>query len=167
LITDMVARLRGDAEDRLDDGPALEGHGWLAVAFLTAGVVSVGLPPTSGFLGKTFILEATIPSPTTAWEWGGLLGSSFLVLLAFALAGSRLFWKTEEETASGQFDAPGRAAAPAVLLALIAGWTVFAGPAYDYIRRTAVQTLDRENYVHAVDPQNFDPSTAGHGGDGH
>ena len=158
LICDLIADRRGEAADSLEEGPALDGSTGLALLFFTGALVVVGLPPTSGFLGKVMILESALGEAATGWIWATILASSLLVLVALAVAGSRLFWRTESGGLPEAIDRPGRIVAPLFLLAVIAGWTAFGGQAYDYLDRTARQILDTDTYVESVNPQSFDPS---------
>lgn len=158
LVADLIASMRGGAEDALDEGPAIASPGWLSVVFFVAAIVVVGLPPTSGFVGKVLVLDAFVGHSEMAWAWTVVLGGSLLTIVALSLAGSRLFWRTEGETVEGPMERPGRATAPVALLALVAGWTAFAGPAHDYLRDAAEQVRDRRAYFDAVDPRDFDLS---------
>jgi len=167
LLADVIVSMRGEAEDALDAGPGIASPSWLAVLFFAAAVVVVGLPPTSGFVGKVLVLESFVGHESVAWAWAVILGGSLLTLVALALAGSRLFWETEEESVDGPIEEPGRVMAPIVLLGVVAGWTIFAGPAHDYLRATGAQLLDRQSYFDAVDPQEFDPSEVEHHDDSH
>lgn len=167
LLADLIVSMRGEAEDALDEGPGIARPSWLAILFFAAAIVVIGLPPTSGFIGKVLVLESVVGHGSVVWIWAVVLGGSLLTLVALALAGSRLFWETEEASVEGPLEAPGRAMAPMLLLAVVAGWTAFAGPAHDYLRATGAQLLDRQAYFDAVDPQEFDPSEVEHKGDSH
>ncbi len=162
LIVGLVADARGEAGDSLEEGPAIARPSWLGLLFFVAALVIVGLPPTSGFIGKLVVLAAAVGEPGVAWIFGVILASSLAGIVALALAGSRLFWETEAETADWPLERPSRAIAPLFLLAIVAGWTVFAGPAYQYAQQSAEQLLDREAYLEAIDPASFDPSDVEH-----
>ena len=53
-----------------------------------------GLPPLSGFVAKLALLQATGGLPATPLLWAVLLGVGLLATVAFARAGSTVFWKT-------------------------------------------------------------------------
>jgi multicomponent K+:H+ antiporter subunit D len=100
------------------------------------------------------ILEAALPHPSAVWIWATILGATFLALLAFARAGSTLFWK------SAAVDKPPRSTPaglkqaalgpPAALLALLAALTVFAGPITAYAGETSDQLFAPRGYIDAV-----------------
>jgi multicomponent K+:H+ antiporter subunit D len=100
LLVDMVVPQRGKAEDRLVPAPVAH-PALLAGLFFATAIAMAGLPPLSGFLGKLMIMEASRGSAAAAWIWGMILATSLVAILAFARAGSVVFWK------------PARAAAPA------------------------------------------------------
>jgi multicomponent K+:H+ antiporter subunit D len=113
-----------------------------------------GMPPLSGFLGKLFILEASRAASAWPWIWTFVLGTSLVVILGFARAGSTLFWK---EAPAGQTPgpAPKRAGAvPMIVCASLLGGTAllaaFAGPITREIDATTRQLLDPQAYVRAV-----------------
>ncbi len=158
LLADLIADRRGDAEDSLDDGPAIASPAWLSVAFFVAAIVIAGLPPTSGFIGKILILESAFASGWTVWIWAVVLTGSLLTIIALVVAGARIFWHTDKGEAETTLASPQRAIAPLMLLGIVAGWTLLAGPAHSYLTDAAEQLLDRERYVQSIDPQSFDAS---------
>jgi multicomponent K+:H+ antiporter subunit D len=152
LLADLVGRSRGERDDLLvGRGPVIP-SATLAVLFFTGAVAAVGLPPLSGFLGKTLILDAALETDGAAWVWSIVLASSFVALLGLGRAGALLFWDVDGNATAGPADPP-RAAdlAPAAgLLAVILFLTVAAGPVTDFVRNTAGDLLGREPYVGAV-----------------
>ncbi len=157
LLADFIARKRPDAHDSLGAGEtALPGDTWLALLFFVAVLTVVGLPPTSGFLGKVFILEAAMESGWGAVAWTIILGGGLLSIIAMAYAGSRLFWEADDEVVDQSVPANDRILGAVLLVALTVGWTAWAGPAYDYMVDTARQTLDRDGYIEAMAPQSVD-----------
>ncbi len=127
-------------------------NGLVAGLFMAAAVALIGLPPLSGFVGKLLVLEAARAAgahPAIGWPavWAIVLAASLIATVAFARAGSALFW---------QPDTPG--ATPRVvpllaigaLLAGLAALTVFARPVTGYLTATAAQLYDPAAYVAAV-----------------
>jgi multicomponent K+:H+ antiporter subunit D len=153
VLADMIADRRGEVGDSLVEGPAIATPSWLGLIFFGSAITVAGLPPMSGFLGKLMILDGVVTSGWAPWIWGAVLGGGLLVIVAFARAGSRLFWQTEESVARSPLERSGRSVAALYFLGLLVGWTVFAGPAYTLMQQTAAQTLDRETYIETVSPQ--------------
>jgi len=165
LVADLVRRRRGRAGDRKDLVAALRGRALPGVLFLVAAVSLAGLPPLSGFVGKLLLLEAVPPGARTFWVWLLVLGSSFLMLVGLARAGTRLFWRVEpwpdaspqrwqEYTAADDLPrAPGRpleTAATVLLLAYGVAMVLAAAPLLDYTRATAAQLQSPADYVQQV-----------------
>ena len=154
LLTDAIAARRGDYGDNLTPSPPFAQAGLLGVLFLLVGVAVVGLPPLSGFPGKLLILDAVRTTPYGWWIWGAVLGTTVLGLLAFARAGSALFWKsaaTPGEIAGAP--PPARPAALAVIAALLGVLvllTFYGGPVTAFADRTAAQLFSPGQYIAAV-----------------
>ncbi|GAB3509250.1 monovalent cation/H+ antiporter subunit D [Pseudoxanthomonas daejeonensis] len=165
LLADLIRRRRGSAGDRKDLVSALPGRMVPGVLFLFAAVSLAGLPPLSGFLGKLMLLEAVPAGATTAWVWALVLGSSFLMLVGLARAGTRLFWRVEpwpdappeRMAAYTPLDAmpavpsrPLETAATILLLGYGIALVVAAAPLLDYTRATAAQLQSPGDYVQQV-----------------
>ena len=125
--------------------------------FFLAAIAMAGLPPLSGFVGKVMILDASRDAPAAAWIWAVLLGTSLVVIVGFARAGSLLFWKSGSAAADGDAPENGPArpraapvAAAALLVAGTALLTAFAGPVTRHLEAAARQALDPAAYVGAV-----------------
>ncbi len=154
LIVDIIAARRGDYGDTLAPSPPFAQAGVLSVLFMLAAVAVVGLPPLSGFPGKLLVLDAMRGVDGGWWVWGFVLGTTVLGLLAFARAGSAVFWKSRATTGDLHAAVPAApGAAPAVaaaLLLLLAGLTVAGGPVTAYLNATAAQLYDPADYAAAV-----------------
>ncbi|MDF3415507.1 monovalent cation/H+ antiporter subunit D [Sulfitobacter sp. M57] len=123
--------------------------------FFLAAIAMAGLPPLSGFVGKLLILDASFDGAMAVWIWAVVLGTSLISVVGFSRAGATLFWKAKSipvpEDAE-PFPAPAALSYVAVggLLALLVAHTVFAGPAYSYVERTAAQLFAPDPYISKV-----------------
>jgi multicomponent K+:H+ antiporter subunit D len=155
LLADLVVAQRGRVADRLVPTPRLPHANLLAGLFFVAAMAITGMPPLSGFLGKLLILDATWRSPLAVASWAILLGTSLLVIVGFARAGSTLFWKVADRPRESSGPAAS-IALPVTVIAGLLGATVllslFAGPITRDLAATARQTRDIKAYVRAVNP---------------
>lgn len=149
LIADLVTDRR--AHDKLTEAlPPIPNSGLIAAMFMAAAIASAGMPPLSGFVGKLLVMDAL--RDQAALIWSVILGSSLVVILGFARAGSVLFWKAH---ASAPPEAPrhepqGLAFTAAFgLLAALAMLTVFSGPVLDWMEETAASIHDPSAYIAA------------------
>ncbi|MDP2009013.1 MAG: monovalent cation/H+ antiporter subunit D [Phenylobacterium sp.] len=154
LLSDMIERRRPDYGDTLSTGPQLQHAAPLSLLFLLTAMAVVGLPPLSGFVGKLLILDGVGLPGFGIWIWSMVLGTTLLAMVAFARAGSVLFWKSASPAASGRAQ-PGslaRAAwaAPVALLTCLILLSVAAGPATAYLDAASRQLFEPEQYHRAV-----------------
>jgi multicomponent K+:H+ antiporter subunit D len=154
LIVDMIAKRRGEHGDALTVSPRFCQSELLSGLFFLAAIAIVGLPPLSGFIGKLLILDGVRAAPGAGWIWGTILITTLIGVLAFARAGSRIFWKSA--SVDGQVPVralrgrTGGVVVAAGLLAALAALTVMGGPVTDYTGATAAQLFDPQQYIAAV-----------------
>ncbi|SDI22434.1 monovalent cation/H+ antiporter subunit D [Aliiruegeria lutimaris] len=155
LVLDLVA----DSQ-----GPTIRAPGGLVAAlFFAAAIAVAGMPPLSGFVGKLLILDASRDAPQMALIWSMILGSSLLIIVGFAMRGSRYFWKPLDPGFANpeNLDPDGNpvAAHPIRPLAITAGFvpfallvllTIAAGPITAVLSDTAAQLLEPDSYIEAV-----------------
>lgn len=149
----------------------------LAFMFLAPAFNLGGIPPFSGFIGKTAVLQAGV-SDGSVLAWclvGGAVVTSLLTLFVLARVWTRAFWRLRTDAPEG---ALARAAPPVLLddigevafddradvgrmpigmvvptIALIVlglAFTVLAGPIFGYAERAAAEVLDRGEYISVV-----------------
>jgi len=152
LIVDLVAERRGETLDALVPGNPISQGPILGALFLLTALAVIGLPPLSGFIGKLMVLDATYESPQAWLIWVLVLGASLVMTIAFARAGSIVFWKTEGRTTGPTWETA--RIEPIVVVAFLvcasAALAVFAGPAVEAFHAAAEQALDPAGYVDAV-----------------
>ena len=155
LVADLVRRGRGDAGDALRAFAPAPGVRVMAGVMFLVGALSVaGLPPLSGFIGKTLLLQA-VPESEIQWVWPAILGSSMLVIVGLTRAGTRIFWKPAAVRADAPRTTRGRLRLPettATMLLLSYGvaMSIAPGPITAYTRATAEQLLAPATYVEQV-----------------
>ncbi|WP_396873807.1 Na+/H+ antiporter subunit D [Mycolicibacter heraklionensis] len=149
----------------------------LAFVFLIPAFNLGGIPPFSGFIGKTAVLQAGVGDGSVlAWFLvGGAVVTSLLTLYVLARVWTMAFWRRRVDAPEGELVL----AAPPVLLddvgdiayndrddvgkmptwmvvptlALIAlglSLSVWAGPIFAYTERAAAEVLDRGEYISTV-----------------
>lgn len=156
LIADLVRRQRLGSGDRLHSGEAVHQPALLGSLFFVTAVIVVGLPPSSGFIGKILILNAALAQQLAPPVWGILLAGTLIILVGLARAGSIVFWKTDRQApalavAAAGPSAPLRCTVAVVwLIGATALMVAFGAPATDYARATARQLFDTAAYREAV-----------------
>jgi multicomponent K+:H+ antiporter subunit D len=154
LVVDLIASRRGEHGDALTVAPRFRQSEVLSGLFFLAAIGIVGLPPLSGFIGKLLILDGVRAAPEAAWIWGTILITTLIGVLAFARAGSRIFWQSASVEGTIPDDAPrgqrGGVLAAGGLLAALAVLTVMGGPVTAYTEATAVQLFEPRQYIDAV-----------------
>ncbi|MCG6204645.1 monovalent cation/H+ antiporter subunit D [Rhodopseudomonas sp. HC1] len=165
LLADLVIAQRAGPADRLVPAPPLPHANLLAGLFFAAAIAITGMPPLSGFLGKLLILDAVWRSPLAVTSWCVVLGTSLIVIIGFARAGSTLFWKVAPKPSEATTSPAPRIALQATVISALLGATVllalFAGPVTRDLAATARQALDVTAYVRAVDPASWTALTQG------
>ena len=152
LIVDLIAERRGAVLDALVPANPISQTPILGALFFLIALAVIGLPPLSGFIGKLMVLNTTYDSPDVLLIWALVLAASLMMTIAFARAGSIVFWKAKGRT-TGPTWATARFTPMIVvgfLVAASAMLTVFAGPAVKAFHATAEQALNTESYVNAV-----------------
>ncbi|OMQ14147.1 cation:proton antiporter, partial [Modestobacter sp. VKM Ac-2676] len=85
----LRTRYGTDTLDRL--GGLARGERVLAVAFGGCALALVGIPPTSGFVGKLQLASATVAAGAW-WVTAALLGVSLITLVSMLKVWNRVFW---------------------------------------------------------------------------
>jgi multicomponent K+:H+ antiporter subunit D len=150
LIADLVIAGRGSGDLRAAR-PPIRGEGLIAAFYLVAAIAIAGMPPLSGFLGKLLVLDAS--RGMAAVVWPVILATSLLTIVGLAMAGSTLFWKSHDPATAGPAaegtPAPLALVAVGMLLAMLTGLTILAGPVTDALRLTAESLYDPAPYIAA------------------
>jgi len=154
LVVDLIAQRRAEQGDAITLAPRFTQIEILSGLFFLAAIATVGLPPLSGFVGKLLVLDGVRASPDAVWIWAVILTTTVLGVLAFARAGSLIFWKSaaidgEIVLRSLRGERAGVTSASCLLLAL-ALLTVMAGPVTRYTSAAAAQLFEPDIYIQAV-----------------
>ena len=155
LVAGLVERRAGS--DRLSRiGGLVRSAPMIAVLFALPALSIAGLPPFSGFVGKFALVGSGIESD----EWAIVAVSllvSLLTMYVMVRIWSGVFWGEPEDPAIAAWIESDESTVPRLMtgsasavVALSVALMVFAGPLYDYSKRTAEDLLAPDRYVSAV-----------------
>jgi multicomponent K+:H+ antiporter subunit D len=153
LLADLIGRQRGEVADRITAGPPVSQPGLLGVCFLIAAVTVMGMPPLSGFIGKVWLLKATLNAEYTVVFWPVYLLASLVILVAVSKAGSTIFWHHQAKVTGSTRQERVHPAQLVALIILISGaplMSVFAGPLSEYAIGAATQLHDFNNNINLI-----------------
>ncbi|WP_426417024.1 monovalent cation/H+ antiporter subunit D [Aestuariirhabdus sp. LZHN29] len=139
LVADLISKQRGKAEDRFVPSRPIFQAGILGALFFIAAMSVAGLPPTSGFVGKVLILQASNGSSGMLWVWSLLLISGLGALVAISRGGTTLFWKVSGAHTDAQPAPLTQLVAVVWLLVAALLLVVFGGPVTEFTNSAADQ----------------------------
>lgn len=162
LFCGWITSQRGDFKDHLKVAPRIKQEKAAMLTYFLIAMMLAGLPPFSGFLGKVFILQATVEASYQGWIIGVVLVVSLLSIIALTRVGFILFWRAtppEEDPIQPAYvlyrALPERAPPrnDQVIYLFLAGliaYVVFAAPIQHYTLSTAQQIQDHALYQHSI-----------------
>jgi len=145
ILADLIGRQRGNVADRIIAGPAVSQPRLLGIGFLIAGIAVIGMPPLSGFIGKVWLLKATLNAEYTFIFWPLYLLASLAILIGVSKAGSTVFWHHQgkvTETVAQERVHPMQLVALLILISGAPLMSIFAGPLSEYALGAATQLHD-------------------------
>lgn len=149
LLTDLIIRQRGDAEDRIIAAPQMRQSLLLGGLFFIAAISVIGMPPLSGFVGKALILQSAEGQPAP-WIWAGILLSGLAVLTALSRSGSTVFWRMENHVVNAPAADIWSLSAILGLVLFSFGLMIFGNQVIAYTNALAEQILHPQPYIQAV-----------------
>jgi multicomponent K+:H+ antiporter subunit D len=150
----------GDADDEIaEEGEGVTMPSTLAIlgtCFAASAILLSGLPPLSGFVAKFALLSAIIgtgsigvpPTGSGLWFAALVILAGLATLIALTRAGIRTFWSSIEGRVPRVLVM--EVVPVMMLLAVMAGLTIKAGPALAYMEET-IRAIDKSKaYIEAV-----------------
>lgn len=151
LIADMILKQRGKAEDRFVVSRPVAKAKCLGLLYLFAALAMIGMPPLSGFIGKAFMLKATMEAGLAMWIWPLLLVSSLAAMLILTRAGSSIFWRAKGE-AAGHHPISSTQIVAVMLLALaLIFLVIFGGPVSEISQEAAENIFNLGNLISTME----------------
>ncbi|MBE0483146.1 MAG: monovalent cation/H+ antiporter subunit D [Bacterioplanes sp.] len=132
LLAGMVVEQRGKAEDRFVPSRPVAQPVLLSGLFFVIALAMIGMPPLSGFIGKTAMLQAALQGNMAHWIWPPLLLASLAALVMLSRAGSTLFWRSKGDRPSSLKAHPLQVLSVTLLLLCLPLLVIFAGPIMAY-----------------------------------
>jgi len=151
LLADVIARGRGDYDDRFESSPVMANGVLIGSAFMFGAIAMTGMPPLSGFLGKMLILSAALDHAWLIKIFAVILIASLISIIAMARSGSLIFYRTQPSD-----QPPGEALNWSAFIAIIGLFAtapimvIFAHPITAYMDLLAAQAFDTQSYIEAV-----------------
>lgn len=152
LLADMIRRGR-TTEDRWQTAPPVAHLAVMGSLFFVYALAMAGLPPLTGFLGKTLILSAALDQPLRDPIFATILITSLLVVIALARSGNALFYRVDQprtDTAAPPSPHALSWIAVATPLLVAVGMVILANPLTLWLTHTSQQIRDTPTYIHAV-----------------
>jgi len=149
LVADLIGTQRGMARDQMVRSTPVSQATLLGGFFLISSIAAIGLPPLSGFVGKSLLLQSAGRFGEQVWVWPIVLISSLVALVAFSRAGSMFFWHVSSQDMSGgpTVRLP-QMAAISILLSAIVLMTIFADSILAYSQNAARDVRQRPLVIH-------------------
>jgi multicomponent K+:H+ antiporter subunit D len=151
LLADVLRQQRGTVADLIARGPPLLQGTSLGILFFIAAASVVGMPPTSGFVGKVSLMQAAASPQQVIWVWPALLLAGLLTITALSRSGSTFFWRTDGEVTGEGRASAGALAAIGGLLAVSLALSFAGSWVLPFMEATAAQLADPAAYRQAAD----------------
>ncbi|MEC9483554.1 MAG: monovalent cation/H+ antiporter subunit D [Halomonas sp.] len=150
LLADSIAHQRGKAGARIVRSRAVSQVAPLGILFFMGSMAIAGMPPLSGAVGKTLVLQAAELPVQKAWLWPLLLVSGLLSIIALGRAGSTVFWRATRRDETQEAMGIWRTLALLLLIGASPLIVLFAGPITEFTEATALQLDDPQRYIRAI-----------------
>jgi multicomponent K+:H+ antiporter subunit D len=151
LLADVIARGRGDMDDRFESSPIMANGVIIGSTFMFGAIAMTGMPPLSGFFGKMLILSSGLDHAWLVAIFAVILLASLLSIVAMARSGSLLFYRTQpSEQVAGEHLNKSAFVAIVALFATAPLMIIFAHPITAFTDLVAAQAFDTSSYIDAV-----------------
>ncbi|MDF1761935.1 MAG: monovalent cation/H+ antiporter subunit D [Oleibacter sp.] len=144
LLSGVLSQQRGQAEDRLVSSKPLINPMFSGIVFVVIAMALIGLPPFSGFIGKIYLMRATLMSGDAYWVWPLILLSGLAAMIALSRAGTTIFWRHQGSALDkSSLDLSLRLPKIAVMLLAVCSplLVIFAGPMTELSLRAATELM--------------------------
>lgn len=154
MAAGLVYKLKG-TDDLKDSGWVYKDKPLYALLFFLPALSLAGLPPTSGFFGKLFLIMAGFGSD----EWAitiTALAVSIFTLFSMVKIWNEVYWKKPIEEVIYKDNSKGASllavAATFAIVVMMLFLGLFAGSLFGYFSLAAEQLINTEGYINAVFP---------------
>lgn len=141
LLADIIAHKRGPAADNFVPARPMRQRTLISLTFMAVAITVVGMPPMSGFIGKTLILVSAQTGGQQLAAWSFILTGSLCALVGLSRAGTSLLWHTTGNKASAETASPLRMTALMLFVLSAPAMVVLAGPLTHALALTAGQLV--------------------------
>lgn len=158
LWVDIIFRLRGGIDehgDQIQSSPKFKYIVFVGIVFMLLAMSISGMPPFSGFLGKTQLLIAAFNHLSNFWAMSVttiIIVSGLIIIIALARSGSIIFYKTQNDMPILNCEGFSKKLfiVPILLMSVSLLLTLFANPVSKFTAQAAKQQFDFQSYIQAV-----------------
>lgn len=141
LLADIIAHKRGPAADNFVPARPMRQRSLMSITFMVIAITAVGMPPMSGFIGKTLILVSAQTGSQQLVAWTFILVGSLAALIGLSRAGTSLLWHTTGSKAPAETTSALPMAALMLFTLSAPAMVLFAGPLTDTLALAAGQLV--------------------------
>lgn len=141
LLADIIAHKRGPAADNFVPARPMRQRTLISLTFMAVAITAVGMPPLSGFIGKTLILVSAHSGSQQLAAWSFILTGSLASLIGLSRAGTSLLWHTTGRRAPAETTSALPMTALMLFVCSAPAMVILAGPLTDALALTAGQLL--------------------------
>ncbi len=151
LLADILARLRGKTEDKLERTAPYKMMVLSGSLFFAYAIAIASMPPMSGFIGKMMILVAALSSQWMIIIYSIILVTGMGIIISLTRTGTLLFYHTKNEDEPIESNVSTGTFYPVIYLFAIAVLLVgFANPITDFTQQVSDMIFDNQGYISKV-----------------
>ncbi len=151
LVADLIIKQRSKAEDRFVVSRPVHQARLLSLLYFFAALSLIGMPPLSGFIGKAFMLKASLEASMALWVWPPILISSLAAMIILTRAGSSIFWRAKGEASNQNKAHCTQLIGVSLLVCALVSMVIFGGPLSEISNQAAENIFNLGQHMSSLE----------------